>query len=191
MNAGDELARIERQLQDQADRLLWLHGYEPPTSALLAEHRSRRRRRIVGAVCGVAMVLMLVGAAGVLRSIPQEEPLANQREASDDARPAVPSHAPGHDSSPVVVSPQVAPGDARLDRAPQFVAHPASGSDGPPAWPVLITVPEGDKERVIATGIYVPEHTRPLDLLDLPPAEQHAVRQVLGIPQPSISRDPI
>ena len=72
-------------------------------------------------------------------------------------------------------------------------ARVQSGADrlGPVAMPVLITVREGDEDRVIATGIYVPEHTEPLDLLDLTPAEQHAVRQVLGIQQDSFFHDPI
>ncbi len=192
MNGSDELAPIERQLREQADQLLSLHGREPPTSSLLAEHYRGRRRRIVRCVCGIAAVLMLVVTGGVLRSFWQGEPLADQHEVGVDRSSVVQSHDPGQGRSPVVVFPGAALGDGpSSDRPPQFAARAAAEANGPPAWPVLITVPEGDKQRVIATGIYVPEHTVPLDLLDLTPGEQHAVRQVLGIPQESIFHDPI
>ena len=192
MNGGDELAPIERQLREQADQLLSRHGQGPPFSALLAEHHRRRRRRIVRTACGIAAVLMLVGTGGVLRSFWQAEPLADQHEVGVDRSSVVESHDPGRGRLPGVVSPGAAPADGPpSDRPLQFAAYPAADADGPTAWPVLITVPEGDQQRVIATGIYVPEHTRPLNFLDLTPGEQHAVRQVLGIPQDSISHDPI
>ena len=192
MNGGDQVAAIERQLREQADQLLSLHDQQPPFSALLAEHHRRRRRQIMRWACGVAAVLMLVGMGGLLRSFWQSEPFADQHERAGDARSVVQSRGPGSDNAPVVVPPDATPGEEPpINRPPQFAAQPAADATGPPAWPVLIAVPEGDEERVIATGIYVPEHTVPLNLLDLTPAEQHAVRQVLGIPQQSISRDPI
>jgi hypothetical protein len=192
MNSGDDLAAMERQLREQADQLLSRHGQEPPASSLLAEHHRRRRRRIVRCACGIAAVLMLVGTGGVLHSLRQADPLADQHESGGDGRSVVQSHDPGKHSSPLVVPPDATPDDGPpVDRPPQFAAHPAADANGPPAWPVLITVPEGDKQRVIATGIYVPEHSVPLNLLDLTPGEQHAVRQVLDIPQESISHDPI
>ena len=190
MNSGDQLDRTGRQLQEQADRLLRLHGDEPPIAALLTEHRGRRRRRIVRCACGVAVVLTLVGLSGVLRSLRHGEPVADQHEPG--GRPVVQTQDPGEEGSRVVVAPHVPPADqSPIDRAPQHVVGAAAEATGPTAWPVVITVPEGDQQRVIAHGIYVPEHTRPLKLLDLSPGQQHAVRQVLGIPQQSISRDPI
>ncbi len=66
-----------------------------------------------------------------------------------------------------------------------------TGAGHPLAVPVFITVSEGEQNRVIATGIYVPEHIENVSLLDLPPAEQHAVRQVLGISENQLPQGPI
>jgi hypothetical protein len=195
MNAGEGLARIERQLRREADQLLGLLGQPPPTARLLAEHHRRRRRRLVRCACGIAAVLILatilVSTGGVPRSPRQAQPLVNPHEPGKRPAPVVQGREPGADASEQGVPSDLRPHVPPADSAPHVAAHPATGANRPTAWPVVITVPEGDKQRVIAAGIYVPEHTRPLNLSELTPGEQHAVREVLGIPQESISHDPL
>jgi len=200
MNPGSENAidagqpdRIERQLLDEADRLLGSLGQFPPTAALVAEHHRRARvRRVTRTVCSIVGVLMIVGTAGLIGGVWPSRPMANPEGPGNDARSVVPDGALAEESS----------GDGlRLTDSP---SQPRPGEQGslamvewkpdpslPPAVPVFITLPEGDKQKVIATGIYVPEYTEEVDLLDLTPAEQHAVRQVLGIPEENPMRGPI
>ncbi|NQT16698.1 MAG: hypothetical protein HQ582_28330 [Planctomycetes bacterium] len=167
--------RIERQLSEEADRLLASLGPSAPTAALLAEHHRRARgRRLTRGVFSITAVLMIVVAAGLIRGLRPAQPTGGGRPAEENvARSETPLRPPpGSQSPPAVVS---------------WEPDPTL----PAAMPIFITLPEGDKQRVIATGIYVPEHTEPLDFLDLTPAEQHAVRQVLGIPEEKTLHEPI
>jgi len=58
---------------------------------------------------------------------------------------------------------------------------PASNAAGPIFIPIVLAPGQHGGKSVITTAIYVPEHTRSLNLQDLSPAEQSAVRRVLGL----------
>jgi hypothetical protein len=191
MTRGHEFDPMEQRLRDEADRLLLSHGGEPPTSALVAEHRRRLRvRRVTRTVCCAAGVLLLLGTAGLVGALWPENRLADHPPAPKRARSIVPrvnetnDHQPGgrpfNDS---LAKPS--PGEPLLT----LVAPASDVAHGSPVVPVFITVPEGDRQRVIAAGIYVPERTQEVDLSNLSPAEQHAVRQVLDIPEDQIPRE--
>jgi len=185
--------RIERQLLDEADRLLGSLDQFPPTAALLAEHHRRARvRRVRRTVCSIVGVLMIVGTVGLTQRIWPARPVANPEGPVNGARSVVPESALAEESSGgglrlTDLPSQPPPGKHSVVAFVEWEPDPSL----PPAVPVLITLPEGDKQKVIATGIYVPEYTEQVDLLDLTPAEQHAVRQVLGIPEENPLREPI
>jgi hypothetical protein len=53
-------------------------------------------------------------------------------------------------------------------------------SAAPILIPVILTPANGDGDPIVATAIYVPERTELIRFEDLSPAEQAAVRSVLG-----------
>jgi hypothetical protein len=200
MNRGDHLSEpIQERLRHQADRLLDAYGGEPPTPALLAELGRRRRRRRIAtwAACSALAVLTAVGTAGVVRGLRPAQPTASHQgpiHLQDGAvegavaRNNVDSQETGPSGSPRHASPNAATPD------PRPTAHLNARiltQDGRLALPVLLAVPDGDKPKVIGAGLYVPPHTEQVSLLDLSPAEQHAVRQVLDIPEDTIPQGPI
>jgi hypothetical protein len=135
---------------------------------------------------------MVLGLAGLVATLLPENRLADHDPATGVEGSPVPTKnevnerlpgRPASDDSPDKAS----PGEPLLT----LVGQAKADANCPLAFPVFIAVSEGDKKRIIAAGIYVPEHTREVDLSDLSPAEQHAVRQVLGIPEDQIPREPI
>jgi hypothetical protein len=47
-------------------------------------------------------------------------------------------------------------------------------------YPLVLTVRDGDEQRVVATGVYRPPRVKSVRLEDLTPAEQAAVRRVIA-----------
>lgn len=185
--------RIERQLLEEADRLLDSLGQSPPIAALLAEHRRRTRvRRVTGTVCSIVGVLMIVGTAGLIGGVWPSRPVANFEGPGSGARSVVPDGALAEESSGGGVRPADSPSQPRPgERREMAVIEWEPDPSLPPAIPIFITAPEGDEQEVIFAGIYVPEHTEQVDFVDLTPAEQYAVRQVLQIPEEDPLRGPI
>jgi len=58
---------------------------------------------------------------------------------------------------------------------------PAANAAAPILIPIVLAPAQDGGKSVITTAIYVPEHTESLNLQDLSPAEQSAVRRVLGL----------
>jgi hypothetical protein len=197
MTNGDRLFEpIRQRLRQEADRLLHTHGREPPTPALLAEHRRRRRRSATWAACSALAVLTAVGTAGVLRGLrPAQPTAARQGPKHLQDRPveaAVARNTVDSQQTGTSASPRHASSDTPPDPKPTANLNaPVPRQDGRLALPVLLTLPVGDKQRVIAPGLYVPPRTQQVNLAELSPAEQHAVRQVLGIPEDTIPQGPI
>ena len=131
------------------------------------------------AACGVSGLLLLSASLYVFRpAVPSADHksfarVSSSRGENDRTTVALPNenHAPDPRSSPST--------DGEL--AAWFVDQPNSDATGPSSVLVFFTQPEGDRHKVIATGVYVPEHTEHVNLLDLTRPEQRAVREVLGI----------
>jgi hypothetical protein len=58
---------------------------------------------------------------------------------------------------------------------------PASNTATPILIPIVFAPGQHGGKSIVTTAIYVPEHTESLNLQDLSPAEQSAVRRVLGL----------
>ncbi len=157
-------AWTQERLRHQADRLLHLHGQGPPTPFLLAEHgRRSARRKAMRAACCTAALVIAVAVAGAVRGLWPGSPRVDQSSPRDIAESAVQG----------------------LHTSRQKTQWPAgqenAGAERPLGFPVFFAVPDGDRRRVIAAGIYVPEHVEQVNLSEFDPAEQHAIREVLGL----------
>ncbi|MHC4405019.1 MAG: hypothetical protein ACYTG0_35680 [Planctomycetota bacterium] len=174
MNDESQRAAVEARLREEAEPWLRSLGKPTPTAALVAEHRRRaRRRRLAGAACFAAGVLAIAAVAGVAGGFRSADGVADRDRPAD-----VPKGPPANDGPD---RPTPTPQPLPEVEWPKVVA----------AIPVFFTVAEGDGHRVIATGIYVPKRVEQVELSDLDPAHQHAVRQVLGIPEAEMSQDSI
>jgi hypothetical protein len=193
MNGESPLDPIEGRLRGEAEQLLRLHGREPPTQALVAEHRHRvRRRRVVRWACCVVGLLTAIGAADVAWRHWPGQPAAGGQRLAEAGREAVERALPPEKTRPADGAGTVGPGlPTPEERRPEIASDPTAAPNGPLALPILFTVREGDRRKVVAAGLYLPERAEEVSLLDLSPAEQHAVRQVLGLPEDATAPGPI
>lgn len=177
---------VEQRLHDDAERLLSAHGTQPPIEQILALHeRERSRRTACGVVLGVAMAAAVVGLARLGSRESLEEGVANSGRALNHATIAARSAHPG-DLADVPGNRQ----DPGRRSAPVLVISQLDDS-GSQAVIFLLAEPGGDKPRVLATGVYLPERMEQKKLSDFSPAEQAAIRQVLGLNEPVTLHEPI
>ena len=160
---------LEHQLRREAQELLSRHGRQGSAAALVAEHRRRARWRRVRMTGAAATVLVVF--AGAMATI--------ARNGSDPARP--PELAHSLENQPVREAHEES-------RAPQITEIPASRDDGESLDPIpfLLTGPDAEGRPMIAVGVYIPPRVERVNLHDLPPLEQAAVRRVLEIDEEEI-----
>ena len=181
MNRHEQFSEIEERLRHEADRVASSCDVPPPpVTTLIGECRQRlRKRRMAWAACCVSGLLLLSASLYVFRpAAPSADHKSLTRVSgspgkNDRTRVALPNenHTPDPESSPSTDGELVA----------WFVDQPDSDATGPSSVLVFFTQPDGDRHEVIATGVYVPEHTEHVNLLDLTRPEQRAVREVLGM----------
>jgi hypothetical protein len=153
---------LRREAQEMSSRF----GKLVSAAALVAEHHRRRRRRMGGAAAAACVMGLLVGAASwpwitrdselVAPSSIVEAPHPIPDERPQDTPFAAPESAVAHQP----------PHDSRAALADE---------------PVAFLVTEQNGRRVVAVGVYVPPRVEEVDLHDLSPLEQAAVRRVLGL----------
>jgi hypothetical protein len=171
MNDDFDSPHLEDRLRREADTLSSRYGGQCSAAALIAEHRRRRRRRIGRLAAGACVAGVIFGAASWPWASRQFELAVPTSvvEAPSPAPPESPFEAPIN-----------APGSAVVQKPPEESATAASQD------PVPFLVTEQDGRRVIAVGVYVPPRVEQVDLRDLSPLEQAAVRRVLGLEEEAV-----
>ena len=169
MNNDDAIREIERRLRSEAERLGRLDAVPAPVPRLYAEHARSQRRRAARAAAAVLIPAILLVAVWLARS-GSTKPTPSERSVAQPVTPLAPDH---HRPSPSSVT--------RDGAALGIVAeYSAAGDSGVFAVPIVIIRIE-DGQEVVSPGFLVPAHEAPLELDDLSPAEQRAVRQVLDL----------
>lgn len=177
-----ELQELESELRRTADDLHRLCDKPAPVNALVAEHRRRQRRRLVRVIAGVVCPLLVVAIAA-LTGVP---PFSDGAAETDTHANKI-AGSSGNPGQRETISQQSEPTtnlvqEEPIDSPPVPPADsPASNAAGPILIPIVLAPGQHGGESVITTAIYVPEHTESLNLQDLSPAEQSAVRRVLGL----------
>jgi hypothetical protein len=163
MNDELEFNSLEAQLRREAREISKPYGGKVSAAAIRAEHRRRRRRATGWFSAAAALMGLIAGAAW----------WSMTRPTSQDVRPAV-----AESLEPRPVQPQ--PDQANVARKSMAAQEPQDSDDIPnEAVTFLVTAEDG--RRVIAVGRYVPPRTERVNLRDLPPLEQAAVRRLLGL----------
>jgi hypothetical protein len=163
MSEHDLPSELERRLEEEAANLLCRCGPGQAEEALWAECGRRRRRRRARTIAGVAAGLLLLAAA-----------------AMQYGQPAFFARSPDPVGGNLPRGPET-PGGGPGIASPDKTEGPGSERSDPVAgYPFVILVPDGDRHRVIAAGIYLPEFVERVDPHDLTPAEREGIRRVLG-----------
>jgi hypothetical protein len=167
---------LEQRLRREAETISSRDARCGSAIAIGAEFRRRRtrRRRQGGLAAAALMACGVIGYAGwkqtegepphpvrVVQTPGAATAAGADSQRDDEARPS-PLPAPVVHESP---------------------AFPGDASEAPA--PFLITVAGEDEQEVIAVGVYIPPRVERVNLRDLPPLEQAAVRRVLGLDEPA------
>jgi hypothetical protein len=172
MMSGDDLfAEIEERLRNEADALLDRRAPSIPLEPLRTRYRRAcRRRRVLRTLAWLAPVLALAAALAAWQLPTGREPPPDGSIAQSLARPISPAEAPALDE----------PAVAGTDHGQSDAAVQAAVGNGVEAIPIVIIRFDGERESIIP-GILVPGHEVPLEIHDLSPVEQRAVRRVLDL----------
>lgn len=166
-NEADPLS-LEDRLRHEAQQIASHHAQQASAAAILAVHRRRaknRRLRIMGiAATG------LIGVATMMAAM--------TRIGSDGPSAPRLAESPTTENS---VSP------LKIQRS-QVVEKIASADEAKAEQRVafLLKAPGADGRPVIAVGVYLPPRMERVNLDDLPPAQQVAVRQVLDLDEEEV-----
>jgi hypothetical protein len=153
---------IEERLRREAQELSSRYPRSGSPERLQAEHRRRRRRRVrqtaaVGCLAAMAIALAWTWTRPTFDAI---APL-RLAETPPPAPPVVPAEAP-----PAVLA----------EKQPEIELD-----EQPSAAPMAFLVTDEGGRRVVAVGVYIPPRIEKVNLRDLPPLEQAAVRRVLDL----------
>jgi hypothetical protein len=138
-------------------------------------HRRRARRRRRGGLAAALLVVCGWFGYAAWRHVGVEAPQALRVVQTPSAVSSAGSSSRKEDQ--VALTPPTAPPTHELP------VSPGDGSAAPA--PFLITVTGEDEQEVIAVGVYLPPRVQRVNLRDLPPLEQAAVRRVLGLDEPT------
>jgi hypothetical protein len=161
MNDDFELDRLEDRLRREAENLSSRYGQIGSIETLRAQQRRRTTRRVLRSVAAACLVGLAIGVSWSWLNRPT-------------GRLPAPSivNAPAR----VPVENSAAPPETVLDRA-----APAVSSSADEPSPIAFLVTRRDGEEVVAVGVYVPSRVERVDLSELPPLQQAAVRRLLDI----------
>jgi hypothetical protein len=166
MNSDSRLSGLEEDLRRDAERL---HALQPPVIPLrqlqTGYHRGRRRRMVRRVTALVAPVLVMAAVLPVFYGRSADKP-AKELSTERSIAPIEPRA--------LDVSAERGAADARDVAAAALVE-----ASGVIAIPVVI-IRDEDGQPSVMPGILVPAHEIPVPIFDLSPAEQQAVRRVLG-----------
>jgi hypothetical protein len=167
MNDDFDISPLEDRLRRESRDLASSCQRPGSATVLIAEHHRRRRRRIgrmAAAACAAGLIL---GAAiwPVIRPRPQFTEKPTIVEAPKRLLLEIP----------------VAPPPSAVAQQP-----PEESSEALTNEPIAFLVTEADGSRVVAVGVYVPPRVEQVDLRDLSPLEQAAVRRVLGLEEEAV-----
>jgi hypothetical protein len=194
-----QLQELETELRRTADDLHRLCDKPAPVVALVAEHRRRQGRRLVRLTAGIVCPLLIIAVMSLTGVPPFSKSVSSNHEKpairlyDGPPRPSFSQNSPASTASvdhrtdletqrgesttnPVQEEPVDVPSVPSAD-------SPASNTAAPVFIPIVLAPGQHGGESVITTAIYIPEHTESLNLQDLSPAEQSAVRRVLGLDQ--------
>jgi hypothetical protein len=171
MNDDRGFHDLEQRLRREADAVSARHACLGSAAGIRTEFRRRRARRLRRGGMAAALLVICGWAGYAIWTHPGGGALEQDRIATALPDPSSPS--PGE---AVVQGPAMT---AVAERPPT----PAEGSAAPA--PFLITVADKAEPKVIAVGVYIPPRVERINLRDLPPLEQAAVRRVLGLDEPA------
>lgn len=174
------LSDLETRLRQDAERILETQNHAAPVAELLQRHSGRQRRRIRIRLAGVMLLLAVVLpaawlASGLHRPPPSETgPLGMTQQSAIGDRAVV-------ETPPIV--PEFAEPNGIID---PDALHAIAG-----ARPIIFVRINADGEQVSIPGWYIPPRSKSIDFSLLSPAQQRAVREVLGLKQGTETRKPI
>lgn len=166
MNEPSEPSALERRLHQEAEQLFREQGRHVPPPALWVEGARRRRlrqRRWASVAATGAVVAGVLAGYGLLGGGPERS-----------SRPVVPHRAGSLADNGTGESPLPGGRETSIVRS----APPTADTSLPRLF--LMTVDEGGQQRIVGAGIHLPQRVEEVRFGDLSPAEQAAVRRVLG-----------
>lgn len=166
MNEPSEPSALERRLHDEAEQLFREQGRHVPPPALWAEGARRRRlrqRRWASVAATGAVVAGVLASYGLLGGGPERS-----------SRPVVPHRAGSLADNGTGEPPLPGGRETSIVRDAPLAVDPSL----PRVF--LMMIDENGEQRVVGAGIHLPQRVEEVRFGDLSPAEQAAVRRVLG-----------
>ena len=170
----EPLREVEVRLEQDAERLREAQSKPIPVSQILQRHQTRSRRNRRARIAAVAFVL--IGLPSLWLAI------ASWRTRTSSPSSIAELHL--HQHEPQFPAPRV----TRSSPSPP----PVSVDEAPTRAVPIVLVRTNDRgEEELVPGLYIPGHSRPVEMSDLNGAQRRAIREVLQLQEEPIARRPI
>ena len=174
---------LESRLRQDAEQVLETQSHAAPVAELLRRHDIRSRRRILVRNAGLALLVIVLPAAwfvsGLLRSPARELAVDDKTTPSES------------EEKLVVESPRSVPESGESIVPVRSTEDPDARQPGTGFIPIVMTGINADGEQISIPAWYLPERSESIDFSQLSPAQQRAVREVLGLKDSPENQRPI
>ncbi len=174
----DPVSDLERQLRQDAKRVMATQNHSAPVAALLERHVERQRQRKLVRSAGFTLLAVVIPTVWVAS-------LFLHPSISSTARIDKTTHRTSNENI-VVVAPPLVPAPAELT----VEVDPGTTNAFSDLVPILLVGTNVDGEQVFVPALYVPARPESVLVSQLSQVQQRAVRAVLGLEKPSETQMP-